>query len=61
MKGFATIKEVSQAWGISGRRVSILCAQGRVKGAEKVGNTWVIPKNADKPADLRLKDNKTRS
>jgi hypothetical protein len=48
-----TVKETSELWGISGRRVQILCDSGKVTGAERLGNLWVIPKGTPKPADGR--------
>ena len=42
--------------GISSRRISLLCSQGRVPGAEKKGKTWLIPKDAVKPTDPRRKN-----
>ena len=47
---------MSKIWGISSRRISLLCSQGRVPGAEKKGKTWLIPKNAVKPTDPRKKN-----
>lgn len=46
-------RDMAEKWGISQRRVAILCAEGRVLGAQRVGNMWVIPKNASKPVDGR--------
>ena len=48
-----TTTETAKHWGISARRIALLCSQGRVKGAEKVGNTWLIPYTAEKPQDPR--------
>ena len=53
-----TTTETAKRWEISARRIALLCSQGRVKGAEKVGNTWLIPDTAEKPQDPRRK-NKT--
>jgi hypothetical protein len=50
-----TVKETSELWGISGRRVQILCDNGKVDGAERLGNMWVIPKGTAKPIDGRTK------
>lgn len=49
-----TSKEVAALWGISERRVNILCREGRVPGALKKGRAWVIPADAQKPADNRV-------
>lgn len=48
-----TTKELSDMWGISTRRIAVLCEENRIKGALKKGKTWLIPKNADKPYDER--------
>jgi hypothetical protein len=50
-----TVKDASEIWGISGRRVQVLCDNGKVNGAERLGNMWVIPKGAPKPPDGRTK------
>ena len=50
-----TTTETAKRWEISARRIALLCSQDRVKGAEKVGNTWLIPDNAEKPQDPRRK------
>ena len=42
-------------WGITQRRVAILCKEGRVKGAELIGHRWFIPAKAEKPIDPRKK------
>ena len=50
---FLTTTEMSKVWGISSRRISLLCAQGRVEGAIKKGKTWLIPEGTKKPEDPR--------
>ncbi len=52
---FMTVKEASQKWGISDRRIRVLCSQGKISGAYQEGKTWKIPSNAEKPADARFK------
>jgi hypothetical protein len=32
-----------------------LCLEGRIEGAEKFGNVWAIPDDAEKPKDERVK------
>nr|WP_297707233.1 DNA-binding protein [uncultured Butyrivibrio sp.] len=56
MKGFITIKEVSEKWGITERRIRVLCEQGRIHGASKIGPMWVIPVKTKKPEDKRIKN-----
>ena len=48
-----TTSEMAKKWDISRRRVTTLCAQGRIDGAILKGNTWLIPENAEKPDDPR--------
>ena len=36
----------------------MLCSEGRIKGAQKAGSTWIIPDNAEKPGDARIKSGK---
>lgn len=45
--------EAARQWGISKRRVQTYCAENRIFGAQKVSNTWMVPYNAQKPADKR--------
>lgn len=42
-------------WNIKERRIRILCAEGRIHGAKKIGKTWFIPEDALKPLDKRYK------
>lgn len=58
MNGYVTIQETAKKWGISERRVNVLCSEGRIEGAVKFGNTWAIPEKAEKPADARIKSGK---
>ena len=55
---FMTIKQASEKWGICTRRVQTLCTEGRIKGAERLGCQWVIPIDAEKPKDARIKSGK---
>lgn len=54
MEYYTTI-EMSEKWGISARRIAILCGQDRIEGVEKKGKTWLIPSDAEKPEDARKK------
>lgn len=47
---------MSKIWGISPRRIAILCSEGRIAGAMKKGKTWLIPNDAPKPVDGRKTD-----
>ncbi len=47
------IKEAARKWGISDRRVRILCQEGRIEGAIKLEWSWTIPGDTPKPTDGR--------
>lgn len=50
---FMSAREAADKWGISQRRVAILCSEGRIDDAAMVGNMWIIPTSAEKPVDAR--------
>lgn len=52
---FITVKQASERWGISDRRIRALCAEGRISGAYQEGRGWKIPIDAEKPTDGRFK------
>lgn len=54
-------KDAAAKWDISQRRVIVLCSEGRIPGAQLVGNSWVLPKRAKKPVDARTKTAKAKS
>lgn len=51
--GTMTSKEASAKWGISSRRINLLCQNGRIPGVYKEGKLWRIPADAKKPEDIR--------
>ena len=46
-------KEAAAKWGISQRRVAVLCSENRIANAQIVGNMWILPTDAEKPIDAR--------
>ena len=52
---FMTVKQASEKWGISDRRIRVLCSEGKISGAYREGRAWKIPVDAKKPADGRYK------
>ena len=52
---FMSVKQAAEKWGLSDRRVRILCAEGKIPGAFQEGRGWKIPVDAVKPVDGRLK------
>ena len=55
---YMSCAEAAAKWGISERRVQILCSENRIPGVSKLGYMWLIPKNAEKPIDGRTKRGK---
>lgn len=55
---YLSITQTSEKWGITKRRIQVLCIQGRIPGAVKIGSYWAIPENAEKPKDERVKSGK---
>lgn len=51
---YIKVSKVAENWGISPRRVRILCAEGKIPGVIRKGKLYMIPENAVKPADGRL-------
>ena len=50
-----SVAQTAEKWQISPKRVQVLCNEGRIDGAQRVGNRWTIPDNAEKPLDARKK------
>lgn len=50
---YISVREASQKWNISIRRVQKLCEDNRIEGVARFGRSWMIPKTAEKPADPR--------
>ena len=56
---YISIAEAAEKWGITRRRVQVLCAQDRIPGLAKFGKAWAIPKDAEKPEDARKAKSKS--
>lgn len=50
---YIKVSEAAAKWGISARRVRLLCEQGRIAGVERKGNLYMIPEDAERPIDAR--------
>lgn len=55
---YISTSEAAKKWGISQRRVALLCQNNRIEGSQRAGGTWIIPEDAEKPADARIKSGK---
>lgn len=51
---YIKVSQAAEKWGLSTRRVRVLCAQGKIDGVIRKGKLYMIPANAQKPADGRL-------
>jgi Fic family protein len=58
---YLSTKKASEKWGISDRRIRVLCNEGRIEGAIKIGRNWSIPVDAVKPVDAREANKKDYS
>lgn len=50
---YITVREAAQKWGVSTRSITYHLVAGRIPGAVKKGNLWLIPAATERPADLR--------
>lgn len=50
---YMSAREAADKWGISQRRVAVLCSENRINNATMIGNMWIIPTTAKKPIDAR--------
>lgn len=55
---YMTLKETSEKWGVSVRQINYYCAGVRIPGAVKMAGVWLLPKDAEKPVDMRTKQGK---
>ncbi len=51
---YIKVSKAAEKWGISTRRVRVLCAEGKIDGVIRKGNLYMIPENATKPMDGRM-------
>ena len=58
---YMKVTQAAEQWGISDRRVRILCQQGKIEGVIQKGRSYLIPSNAVKPIDGRTLRHKTVS
>lgn len=51
---YMTVMQAAEHWGLSDRRVRVLCGQNKIPGVIREGRSFRIPANAVKPADGRM-------
>ncbi|MFR7819698.1 helix-turn-helix domain-containing protein [Candidatus Pseudoruminococcus sp.] len=54
---YMTAQEAAEKWNVSLRWVQRLCKAGRIDGVMSVSRVWLIPKDTEKPIDMRKKKN----
>lgn len=52
---FLTTSQIAEKWGLTERRIRMMCQEGKIEGAFLVGKTWNIPENAEKPQRVNAK------
>ena len=52
---FMTVRQAAEKWGLSDRRIRVLCTEGKISGAHQEGRGWKIPVDAVRPSDGRYK------
>lgn len=55
---YLSISQMAEKWGLSARRINVLCSEGRIPGATKIGSYWAVPADAEKPKDARIRSGK---
>ena len=50
---YIKVSQAAEKWGITPRRVRVLCAEGKIDGVIRKGKLYIIPENAAKPMDVR--------
>ena len=58
MFDYMTVQETAKLWGISERQVQKLCKANRIEGVIHLTRIWLIPRDTEKPADMRRKNYK---
>lgn len=50
---YVTVTQMAEQWGLSTRRVRVLCANGDIQGVVRKGKKYLIPATASRPVDRR--------
>ena len=40
---YLSISQMAEKWGVSRRRIQVLCSENRIEGAVRIGFAWAIP------------------
>ncbi len=55
---YLSITQTIERWGIFQRRIQILCGEGRIYAAIRIGHVWAIPDDTPKPVDAKIRSGK---
>lgn len=58
---YLSVSQTAEKWGISTRRIQILCGEGRIPGAMRIGAFWAIPDDAAKPINQQTRESRMES
>ena len=50
---YLTVTQAAEKWGISTRRVRLLCANGEIDGVIRKGKLYMIPAEKEKAAEQK--------
>lgn len=50
-----SLKDAAEKLGVTERRLRVLCAEGRVIGAKKIGGSWILPSSPQVVAGSRTR------
>ncbi len=51
---YIKVSQAAERWGLSTRRVRVLCAENKINGVIRKGRLYMIPAAAEKPVDGRV-------
>ena len=54
----SSVSEIAKRWKVNPRSIKVMCKKGKIQGAEKIGNMWMIPTETERPVDERVKSGK---
>jgi len=58
MLNYITVKQAAKKWGVATRTIHTYLKENRIEGAVRPGYDWLIPKDAERPPDMRWKKNR---
>ncbi|MBR2354614.1 MAG: hypothetical protein IKA76_08955 [Clostridia bacterium] len=58
---YIKIEEAAKEWKVTPRRVQVLCADGKIPGAVRIGREWMIPAGTSRPTDGRTRAAKEKA